>query len=143
MDTDMSGIVRTARLIRSSEQESTADRPVSIIVLLFCRHLALVGGVWGHPSEESLKGSWRNSELPLAGEHSQSSLSLLLAAVRCPGNHKLILIKKKIPVKSHSSCVTQEAKSIPTISQTLLIWKSLPCPPSSDQPAMSVHSHRQ
>lgn len=35
-------------------------------VLLFCHHLVLVGGVWGHPSEESLKGSWRNSELPLA-----------------------------------------------------------------------------
>lgn len=117
----MSRIIRIGQGIRMNVR---ADRPVSIVILHLCCTKPFLGAVWGPPIRENLKRSWRNSGLPLVGD-TLSDLPLLFLAMRCPGNQKAIVIKKKIPVKSHLNCVTQEGKSIPTISQTLLIWKSL------------------
>ena len=112
-----------------SEQESTIDRLSPLSYFSFAATQPLMGTVQGHHSGEKpnrkpeklwacpcMGALWVLPVSPVSGcEMSRQS------EVDC--HHE------ENSCKSHLNCVTQEEKSVPTISLTLLIWKSpIPSP---------------
>lgn len=108
-------------------QNRKANQAASPIPFSYC---LLSGLLWRQHGVFYSQTACKEAEAPLNSPYGRPPL--LSVTERCLGNQKSTIIKKKISVKSHLNCVTPEEKSIATISEMLLIWKS---------PLSHDHSH--